>query len=192
VRRVRKLLDSLGATKTRIIVTNDLDEYQIAALRGAPVYGFGVGTSVVTGSGHPTCGMVYKMVSRADSDDPDAVQHPVVKKSQNKGTIGGRKTVMRQIDQSGTATAEVIGVDVAPRTDSNDRLVMVDLVRNGEIVGEEPLQDARDRHARARAELPLAGQKISRSEQAIPTIFVTHEGEKTENIYLIGEPPANL
>ncbi|NLI84253.1 MAG: nicotinate phosphoribosyltransferase [Propionibacterium sp.] len=192
VRRVRKLLDSLGATKTRIIVTNDLDEYQIAALRGAPVDGFGVGTSVVTGSGHPTCGMVYKMVSRADSDDPDAVQHPVVKKSQNKGTIGGRKIVMRQIDQSGTATAEVIGVDVAPRTDSNDRLVMVDLVRNGEIVGEEPLQDARDRHARARAELPLAGQKISRAEQAIPTIFVTHEGEKTENIYLIGEPPANL
>ena len=39
---------------------------------------------------------------------------------------------------------------------------------------------------------PLAGQKISRAEQAIPTIFVTHEGEKTENIYLIGEPPANL
>lgn len=37
VHRVRRLLDSLGATKTKIIVTNDLDEYQIAALRGAPV-----------------------------------------------------------------------------------------------------------------------------------------------------------
>ncbi|WIY83339.1 nicotinate phosphoribosyltransferase [Propionimicrobium sp. PCR01-08-3] len=192
VRRVRKLLDSLGATKTRIIVTNDLDEYQIAALRGAPVDGFGVGTSVVTGSGHPTCGMVYKMVSRANSDDPDAEQHPVAKKSQNKGTIGGRKTVMRQIDEHGVAVAEVIGVDVAPRADSNDRMVMDDLVRDGEIVGTEPLSAARDRHAKSRAELPLSGQKISRAEQAIPTVYVSQRGESQENIYLIGEAPANL
>ncbi len=190
--RVRKLLDSLGATQTRIIVTSDLDEYQIAALRGAPVDGFGVGTSVVTGSGHPTCGMVYKMVSRADSDDPDAPQLPVVKKSQNKGTIGGRKTVMRQLDDTDTATAEVIGIDITPRADSNDRMVMVDLVRQGEIIGAEPLQAARDRHERARAELPLAGLKISRAEQAIPTVFMDEGGVWDENIYLAGKPPANL
>ncbi len=192
VRRVRKLLDSLGATKTRIIVTNDLDEYQIAALRGAPVDGFGVGTSVVTGSGHPTCGMVYKIVSRADSDDPNDEQRPVAKKSKNKGTVGGRKTVMRQLDEDGKATAEVIGVDITPRADSNDRMVLVDLVRDGEIVGEEPLQAARDRHERARAELPLAGLKISRAEQAIPTIYVDESGELGDNIYLTGQPPANL
>ncbi len=192
VARVRKLLDSLGATKTRIIVTNDLDEYQIAALRGAPVDGYGVGTSVVTGSGHPTCGMVYKMVSRADSDDPDAPQSPVYKKSTNKGTIGGRKTAMRQIDERGKASAEIIGVDIAPRPDSNDRMVMVELVRDGEIVGDEPLLAARERHEVARAELPLAGQKISRAEQAIPTIFIDSDGPLTDNVYLAGKPPANL
>ena len=192
VARVRKLLDSLGATKTRIIVTNDLDEYQIAALRGAPVDGYGVGTSVVTGSGHPTCGMVYKMVSRADSDDPDAPQSPVHKKSTNKGTIGGRKTAMRQIDERGKASAEIIGVDIAPRPDSNDRMVMVELVRDGEIVGDEPLLAARERHEVARAELPLAGQKISRAEQAIPTIFIDSDGPLTDNVYLAGKPPANL
>ena len=192
VARVRKLLDSLGATKTRIIVTNDLDEYQIAALRGAPVDGYGVGTSVVTGSGPPTCGMVYKMVSRADSDDPDAPQSPVYKKSTNKGTIGGRKTAMRQIDERGKASAEIIGVDIAPRPDSNDRMVMVELVRDGEIVGDEPLLAARERHEVARAELPLAGQKISRAEQAIPTIFIDSDGPLTDNVYLAGKPPANL
>ena len=192
VARVRKLLDSLGATKTRIIVTNDLDEYQIAALRGAPVDGYGVGTSVVTGSGHPTCGMVYKMVSRADSDDPDAPQSPVHKTSTNKGTIGGRKTAMRQIDERGKASAEIIGVDIAPRPDSNDRMVMVELVRDGEIVGDEPLLAARERHEVARAELPLAGQKISRAEQAIPTIFIDSDGPLTDNVYLAGKPPANL
>ena len=68
----RRLLDSLGAIKTRIVVTSDLDEYQIAALRSAPVDGFGVGTQLVTGSGAPTCGFVYKLVARARSTDPDA------------------------------------------------------------------------------------------------------------------------
>ncbi|MCL1898215.1 MAG: nicotinate phosphoribosyltransferase, partial [Micrococcales bacterium] len=54
-KEVRALLDDLGATETRIIVTSDLDEWQLAALSGAPVNGYGVGTSLVTGSGHPTC-----------------------------------------------------------------------------------------------------------------------------------------
>ncbi|GAA2179013.1 nicotinate phosphoribosyltransferase [Brooklawnia cerclae] len=192
VRRVRKLLDSLGATSTRIIVTNDLDEYQIAALRGAPVDGFGVGTSVVTGSGHPTCGMVYKMVSRADSDDRSAPQSPVSKKSKDKSTIGGQKFVLREIGDDGIATAEVIGVGVTPRSDSNDRMVMVDLVRDGQIVGTEPLSEARARHERAIAELPLPGRKISRAEQAIPTVFVDETGRPVDNVYVAGKPPANL
>ena len=67
--QVRQLLDSLGATHTRILVTSDLDEWQIAALRGAPVDGFGVGTSLVTGSSAPTCGFVYKLVARATEDE---------------------------------------------------------------------------------------------------------------------------
>lgn len=89
--QVRQLLDSLGATHTRILVTSDLDEWQIAALRGAPVDGFGVGTSsLVTGSGAPTCGFVYKLVARAITDEPDAPLLPVAK-SVNKTSIGGRK-----------------------------------------------------------------------------------------------------
>ena len=68
-RQVRELLDSLGADQTKIIVTSDLDECTIAALSGAPVDGYGVGTALVTGSGHPTCGFVYKLVARADTDD---------------------------------------------------------------------------------------------------------------------------
>ena len=48
-RQVRALLDELGAHKTRITLTGDLDEYSIAALATAPVDGYGVGTSLVTG-----------------------------------------------------------------------------------------------------------------------------------------------
>src|SRR5262249_6995310 len=58
----RELLDSLGATKTRIVLSGDLDEYAIASLAAAPVDAYGAGTAVVTGSGAPTAGMVYKLV----------------------------------------------------------------------------------------------------------------------------------
>ena len=66
-RQVRALLDDLGATGTRIILTGDLDEYSIAALGAVPVDGYGVGTSLVTGSGAPTAALVYKLVARASS-----------------------------------------------------------------------------------------------------------------------------
>ncbi len=64
---VRAQLDAAGAHEVRITVTSDLDEHAIAALAVAPVDSYGVGTSVVTGSGAPTCGMVYKLVAREDA-----------------------------------------------------------------------------------------------------------------------------
>src|SRR6188472_1101939 len=62
--QVRAQLDELGASGTRITVTSDLDEFAIAALAASPVDAYGVGTSLVTGSGTPTAGMVYKLVAR--------------------------------------------------------------------------------------------------------------------------------
>ena len=64
--RVRNQLDALGATNTKITVTNDLDEYALAALQTAPVDSYGVGTMLVTGSGAPTCAMVYKLTERRE------------------------------------------------------------------------------------------------------------------------------
>ena len=66
--QVREQLDELGATATKITVTSDLDEYAIAALAASPVDSYGVGTSVVTGSGTTTAGMVYKLVARQAAD----------------------------------------------------------------------------------------------------------------------------
>ena len=90
-REVRAQLDSLGAAKTRIVLTGDLDEYSIAALAATPVDGYGVGTSLVTGSGAPTAALVYKLVARADdASDPDRLR-PVAKRSVGKPGRGGRK-----------------------------------------------------------------------------------------------------
>jgi nicotinate phosphoribosyltransferase len=102
---VRRQLDAAGAHGTKIVVTSDLDEYAIAALAVAPVDVYGVGTSVVTGSGAPTCGMVYKLVAR---EGADGVMTPVAKASTAKTSVGGRKAAARRLDGGGRAEAEVL------------------------------------------------------------------------------------
>ncbi|TAL12690.1 MAG: nicotinate phosphoribosyltransferase, partial [Frankiales bacterium] len=98
VRRARALLDELGATATRIVVTGDLDEHSIAGLADEPVDGYGVGTAVVTGSGAPTAGFVYKLVAMARTPGPEAPLEPVAKTSAGKATLGGRKWAYRSDD----------------------------------------------------------------------------------------------
>jgi nicotinate phosphoribosyltransferase len=168
-REVREQLDSLGATSTRIVVTSDLDEFAIAALASAPVDAYGVGTQLVTGSCHPTCGFVYKLVAREGSDGE---MISVAKRSTDKVSIGGRKYALRRRSAAGVAEAEVVGIGEPPVDDGDDRSLLQPLVRSGEIVGRESLDAARARHAAARAELPPAAQQMSRGEPVIPTIHV--------------------
>lgn len=191
-RRARDLLDDLGATGTRIVVTSDLDEWQIAALRGAPVDGYGVGTSLVTGSGHPTCGFVYKLVARAESADSSAPMTPVGKKSKGKNTLGGRKFAMRRLDARGRAEAEVIGLGAAPKTDGNDRYLLVDIVKQGKVVIDASLEHARQRHTDSLAELPQAALRISKGDPAIETIILDAGGLEANNPYQAAPKPANI
>lgn len=166
--QVRSQLDSLGATSTRIVVTSDLDEFAISALAAAPVDGYGVGTQLVTGSGHPTSGFVYKLVAR---EDDQGVLRSVAKKSVDKISVGGRKYALRRRTPSGVAEAEVVGIGTPPLDDGDDRPLLVPLVQSGEVVGREPLEAARDRHVASRAELPPAAQQMSKGEPVIPTVF---------------------
>ncbi|QNP63521.1 nicotinate phosphoribosyltransferase [Streptomyces genisteinicus] len=169
--RVRRQLDELGAVDTRIVVTSDLDEYAIASLAAAPVDAYGVGTQLVTGSGHPTCSMVYKLVARARSADPAAPLEPVAKKSLGgKMSIGGRKWAARRLDEHGVAEAEVVGLGEVP-AELADRQLLVPLVTAGEVVGREPLDAARDRHIAARSALPMSAIQLSRGEPVLPTEY---------------------
>ncbi|CAL9427007.1 nicotinate phosphoribosyltransferase [Streptomyces sp. enrichment culture] len=171
--RVRQQLDELGARDTRIVVTSDLDEYAIASLAAAPVDAYGVGTQLVTGSGHPTCSMVYKLVARADSADPDAPLRPVAKKSLGgKASVGGRKWAARRLDADGVAEAEVVGTGPVPE-ELAGRQMLRQLVKGGEVVAREPLDAARQRHIAARAGLPLSAVQLSRGEPVLPTEYLT-------------------
>ncbi|MEU1895617.1 nicotinate phosphoribosyltransferase [Streptomyces pristinaespiralis] len=170
--RVRQQLDELGAVDTKIVVTSDLDEYAIASLAAAPVDAYGVGTQLVTGSGHPTCSMVYKLVARARSTDPGAPLEPVAKKSLGgKMSVGGRKWAARRLDAEGIAEAEVVGVGEVP-AELADRQLLVELVKGGDVVAREPLDAARARHTAAREGLPMSAIQLSRGEAVIPTEYV--------------------
>lgn len=171
VAAVRAQLDSLGAVGTKITVTNDLDEYTIASLRAAPVDSYGVGTSVVTGSGHPASGMVFKLVSRKN-DDGEWVD--VAKKSTAKATVAGRKYPVRTMS-AGVATAETIHLDEPGPADAG-RPLLVPLVTDGvtdrRYVGPEGAKRARDHREASVAELPITAFRLSRGEPAIPTVYL--------------------
>ncbi|GAA3749585.1 nicotinate phosphoribosyltransferase [Leifsonia bigeumensis] len=172
---VRKQLDALGAKSTKITVTSDLDEYAIAALQVAPVDSYGVGTSVVTGSGAPTAGMVYKLVARV-GDDGDWVS--VAKKSAAKLSVGGRKFPVRSL-RGGVATSEVLHVEDDPdapsaRADAG-RPLLVPLVTDGiadpRYLGAAGTALAREHRAVAVAELPVDAFRLARGEPVIPTVY---------------------
>ncbi|MHA3724293.1 nicotinate phosphoribosyltransferase [Leucobacter sp. HY1910] len=177
VARVRRLLDDLGATRTRITVTNDLDEHTVAALAASPVDSFGVGTSVVTGSGTPTMSMVYKLVARQD-DEGSWVS--VAKNAEGKASVGGRKNVLRAHDEYGTATAELIAVGDGPAgmdefEGQPGRRVLTPLMLAGEVqpghTGAEGIAAARARHRRSVAELPPVAMSLTRGDPAIVTHY---------------------
>jgi nicotinate phosphoribosyltransferase len=169
-REVRAQLDRLGADKTRIVLTGDLDEFSIAALAAEPVDGYGVGTSLVTGSGAPTAALVYKLVARAVIEGRDAPLLPVAKRSVGKPSRGGRKWAVRELDATGTATTELV-TDTEPADPADGRPLLRLLVRDGEIIGRESLAAARARHRSAIAELPSHARQLTRGYPSIPTVF---------------------
>ena len=163
--RVREQLDQLGATRTRIVVSGDLDEFSIAALRADPVDSYGVGTSLVTGSGAPAAGMVYKLV------DVDGI--PVQKRSSHKESVGGRKEAVRLSRPTGTITEEVVHpAGRGPETTEPCRVLTVPLVRKGEAVADTDLFSARQLVASGLRSLPWEGLSLAHGDPAIPTIQI--------------------
>jgi nicotinate phosphoribosyltransferase len=164
-RQAREQLDKLGARGTRVVLSGDLDEYAIAALRAEPVDAYGVGTSLVTGSGAPTAGMVYKLV--------EVDGRPVAKRSSAKESRGGRKSALRRYKPTGTALEEVVYLAESPvRPGPHDRVLPVPLVRGGEPVADrESLEQSRERLRSALVSVPWEGLKLSRGEPALPTVF---------------------
>ncbi|MER7416541.1 nicotinate phosphoribosyltransferase [Micromonospora peucetia] len=160
----RELLDSLGATETKIIVSGDLDEHAIASLAAEPVDMYGAGTAVVTGSGAPTAGLVYKLV--------EVEGRPVVKRSEHKATIGGRKVAVRRHKPTGTATEEIVVPQGVPDPRPNDRLLQHPFLAGGEPVDRPTLDESREHLRQCLISIPWEGLKLSGGDPAIPVTVV--------------------
>lgn len=173
-RMARALLDRLGATGTRIIITGDLEDHLIKSLAPEPVDGYGVGTNVVTGLGEPTAAFVYKLVAIGAGSGG---QQPVAKLSAGKETVGGRKRAWRVRmaelpphaegpvpSWSGPAWTDVVVADPTSDCDwpvadpswlAAGRPLQRRVVKGGDLVAPEALDAARRRHRERRGEQPL-------------------------------------
>jgi nicotinate phosphoribosyltransferase len=151
-RRVRQILDQGGLADVRIFVSGGLDEESIAAIvrAGAPIDGFGVGTSLTTSSDSPTVDCVYKLQEYAGV--------PRRKRSAKKQTWPGRKQVWRRYAPSGAMVIDVLSVESDQQ--EGDPLLQP-VMRQGRRLGLKPsLGDIRARAAAELASLPQALQQL--------------------------------
>lgn len=173
--RVRNQLDALGATKATITVTNDLDEYAIASLQTAPVDSYGVGTMLVTGSGAPTCAMVYKLTER---EGASGRMEPVAKKSVGKANLPGRKLAYRSYEYNLAEAEHVVAGDeealASFRPDEGWRDLLVDYMVHGQADtsyrGRDALPRANEHRARSLSEMPISALSLMKGEPVIPTL----------------------
>lgn len=163
-KHARELLDSLGAPETKIVVSGDLDEYAIASLAAEPVDMYGAGTAVVTGSGAPTAGLIYKLV--------EVEGRPVRKRSEHKATTGGRKIAVRRHKPTGTAIEEIVVAQGSPEEKPGDRLLQRPFVKGGEPVPLPTLDESREHLRHCLISIPWDGLKLSAGDPAIPVDVV--------------------
>src|SRR5699024_8184048 len=132
---------------------------------------YGVGTRVVTGSGAPAAGLVYKLVARADEAGEWT---SVAKHATGKPYRGGHKEALRLIDGA-IAVEEAVGIPSLPADLGQCRRLCVGLVADADaaesFVATAGVKKACARHDESPAELPRSARRLQDGEPAIPTVF---------------------
>jgi len=153
---VRQILDAGGLNEVTIFASGGLDEYEIARLlaAGAPIAGFGVGTSLTTSSDRPALDCAYKLQEYAGVARR--------KYSSGKSTWPGRKQVWRRLGADGRIAGDVISL-------ADDRQegepLLVPAMREGRRIGPaQTLAQGRERVARELERLPQGLRGLDRAE----------------------------
>jgi len=143
---VRRILDDGGLSETSIFASGNLDEYRLRELiaAGAPIDGFGIGSSLVTSSDAPVLDAVYKLAEYAGK--------PRRKRSSGKATWPGRKQVFRHLDGAGRLEHDVVTVEGDGQSGTP---LLVPVMKNGRrLHAPEALDALRERAAAQLASLP--------------------------------------
>jgi nicotinate phosphoribosyltransferase len=155
-RKVRRILDDGGVPEIRIFASGGLDERILHDLLacGAPIDGFGIGTSLVTSEDAPALDCAYKLQEYAGL--------PRRKRSEGKATWPGRKQVYRTYDRAGGLAGDVITLetDVCP-----GEPLLEPVMRAGcRVAPPPPLDQVRARTIAGMGKLPPSLRGLERAE----------------------------
>jgi len=155
-RTVRQILDDAGLDDTRIVASGGLDEQEIArfAEAGAPIDGFGIGTSLATSQDAPAMDCAYKLQEYAGIARR--------KLSEGKATWPGRKQVFRRLDEQGRIAGDLIVLDGEK---ADGRPLLETVVKDGALVRPLPaLGQLRDHAAAELGRLPDGLRRLTQAE----------------------------
>jgi nicotinate phosphoribosyltransferase len=147
-RKVRAILDAGGLAEVKIFASGGLDEDDLLAFirAGAPIDGYGIGTSLTTSSDAAALDCAYKLQEYAGT--------PRRKKSEGKATWPGRKQVFRRFDAAGRLAGDLIALEDERDTEGGEPLLQP-VLRAGRRVGTLPtLAESHATAARNLAALP--------------------------------------
>jgi len=176
-REVRRVLDEAGLADVKVLASGDLDEYSIADLlaAGAPIDGFGVGTSVGVGAGSVehgvdggALGAVYKLVWY-DADPEASGEEPRIKLAGAKSTWPGRKQVYRR----GAFEEDIIQGEEEPPPPESVPLLLPVIVGGELIAALPPLPAIRQRAADQLAALPAPYRRVD-NPPVYPVLWSDH------------------
>ena len=157
-KKVRKLLDDKGLQYVRIFASGDLDEFKIEELlkRGAKIDAFGVGTKMGTSADKPYVDVIYKLCETMSEKGSFS---PIMKLSEGKVTLPGRKQVYRFKDKNGNFSKDIIAL--ADEKVKGEAL-LVKVMEKGEIIYDLPsLDEIRATAAESLSKLPEKYQKLT-------------------------------
>jgi len=131
VPKIREMLDSNGFTKTKIMLSGDLNEYKISDLakNNVPFDIVGLGTELITGGDQPALGVAYKLT--AVEKEGKFIPKIKISASSAKTTIPGAHQVYRFYSRDGKMSHDMISFDDEPMSAGKPLLGIV--YENGHI-----------------------------------------------------------
>jgi len=149
--KVRRILDAGGLAQVGIFCSGGLDEYQLQDLLsvGAPIEGFGVGTSLDVSADAPCLDAAYKLQEYAGQARR--------KRSEGKATWPGRKQVYRRYAADGTMSGDALTLESDPQDGTP---LIVPVMRNRQRLAQESLAQLRSRAAAELARLPQGRRRL--------------------------------
>jgi nicotinate phosphoribosyltransferase len=157
-RRVRQLLDENGLNCVKIFASGDLDEYKIDELlrKGAKIDSFGVGTRMGTSEDRPYVDVIYKLCEKTNENGKFS---PIMKLSQGKITLPGRKQIFRFKDKRSNFLKDLIALD-EEETEGGEPL-LIKVMEKGNLIYDLPsLEEVRRRASKNVSRLPEKYKKL--------------------------------